>query len=510
MTKNSRRLVLVLALLLLAVLVALLARCSCRRVLPATASARKPPPAATAPSTALPSTPATGAALQAEVLTPATIKVPDHVTAGESFNVAWSGPDNPGDFITIVRGNTPPAHYENRTETRHGNPLALLAPMDTGPFEVRYVTARSSSVLGRAPISVEPAGVTLAAPERVTAGASFPVTWTGPNNAADYITIVPKALPDGQYRNNTPTTKGPPLDITALMEPGPAELRYMSGQDARVLARRDILIVAAGVALEGPAQVTAGAPFAITWTGPNNAGDYVTIVPRALPDGQYRNNTPTTKGSPLNITALMDPGPAELRYMSGQDARVLARRDILIVAADVTLDGPVQVTAGAPFAVTWTGPNNSGDYLTIVPKTLPDGQYRNHTPTTKGSPLDITAVMDPGPAELRYMSGQGARVLARRDILIAAAKVTLDAPPRATAAGPVMVAWTGPNNANDYLTIVPKNATDGRYHRRAPTSKGSPLSVEAPAEAGAAEVRYMSGQGDRVLARADIELVAAP
>ncbi|HUL54059.1 MAG TPA: hypothetical protein VLT83_11680, partial [Opitutaceae bacterium] len=212
MNKHSRRLVLILVvLLLLALLAVLLVRCRGQRTAIVAGEAPKAAPAGVLSSASPPS-----AALSPESLTPTTVQIPERVTAGAAFNVAWIGPDNPGDFITIVRADAPPAHYENRTETRHGSPLALLAPMDAGAFEVRYVTARSHTVLGRAPISVDPAKVTLAAPEQVTAGASFAVTWTGPDNAADHITIVPKALPDGQYRNHTATAKGSPLQIIAL------------------------------------------------------------------------------------------------------------------------------------------------------------------------------------------------------------------------------------------------------------------------------------------------------
>ena len=69
-------------------------------------------------------------------------------------------------------------------------------------------------------------------------------------------------------------------------------------------------------------------------------------------------------------------------------------------------------------AVTWTGPDNAGDYLTFAPKDLPDGQYGNYTNTSKGSPLTITAPITPGEIELRYMTGQGAKVLKRIPIVI--------------------------------------------------------------------------------------------
>ena len=508
MTKNSRRLSLVLALLLLAVLIGLLARCSCRRVPPATASARKSPPAATAPSTAPPSTPAPRATPPAEVLTPATIKVPDHVIAGAPFTAEWTGPDNPNDYLTLFPADAPPDRYENFVQTRQGNPLELRAPIQPGACEVRYLAAQSQTVLGRAAITVDPAAATLAAAEQVVAGADLSVAWTGPNNPDDYITIVPADTPDGRYLNYTPTAKGSPLTLTSLIEPGLAELRYMTGQGAKVLARRPITIIAATVTLAAPPEVLAGADFSVQWTGPNNPNDYITIVPADAPDGRYLNYTPTARGSPLALTSLIEPGPAELRYMTGQGAKVLARRPITITAAAVTLEAPPEVIAGAAVSITWTGPNNPGDYITIVPAGAPDGRYVNYTPTAKGSPLAVTALIDPGPAELRYMSGQGANVLARRPITIAAAAIALEAPPEVIAGAAVPITWTGPNNPGDYITIVPVGMPDGRYNRYRPTGEGSPLAVEAPIDPGSDEIRYMSGQGARVLARRPIVTLA--
>lgn len=143
-------------------------------------------------------------------------------------------------------------------------------------------------------------------------------------------------------------------------------------------------------------------------------------MPKGTPDGQYRNYTDTAKGSPLELTAPIEAGAAELRYMTGSGARVLARRPIQVSAAEVTLEAAAEAKAGSAVTITWAGPKNAGDYLTIVPKTMPDGRYGNYADATKGSPVSIQAPAQPGPAEIRYMSGQGAKVLARRAIVIVA------------------------------------------------------------------------------------------
>jgi Ca-activated chloride channel family protein len=111
-------------------------------------------------------------------------------------------------------------------------------------------------------------------------------------------------------------------------------------------------------------------------------------------------------------------GPAELRYMTGQGRRVLGRRAIRIAAAPVLLSGPGEGAPGTDVEVQWTGPDNPGDYITIVPRETPDGQYRQYANTSAGSPARVKAPSEPGEAEIRYMTGQGNKVLARIPIRV--------------------------------------------------------------------------------------------
>lgn len=416
----ARRATLIVALILLAVLILLLVRCN-RPVLK-----EAPPPAATALTT-IPVTPEPSHPIvqpepaipsPEEILTPATVDAPVEVKAGALFSVTWTGPNNAKDYVTVVPPEAQESAYASYRETREGNVLELTAPIESGAFEVRYIAGTSKKILGRAPINVLPAGATLDAPEEIILGANFSVNWTGPDNKDDYITIVSQDTPDGKYANFTYTNKGSPLILTALTLEGAAELRYMTGKGAKVLARRAVKIVLPEVTLNAPSQSIAGAVVEVTWKGPNNAGDYITIVTPETRDGLYGNYTNTNAGSPLKITAPILSGPAELRYMTGQGAKVLARRPLDIVAAAISIQVPREAVVGATVTVTWTGPNNGGDYLTIVPKTARDGHYGSYSNTTAGPSLTITAPKEPGEAEVRYMSGQGAKVLARQAILI--------------------------------------------------------------------------------------------
>lgn len=502
MSKRTRLTLLAILLFLLALLALLFTRCS------SVAAPRETVNTAPTGNGAKPATPTPGSARPAENLSPATLQAPEQVIAGATLHVKWTGPNNQGDYITIVTPEANAQTYGNYTETRMGHDLELTAPTKAGAYEIRYVTLRSKTILARAPITVTPATATLAAAAEVVLGTTVSVIWTGPNNPHDYVTIVSKTTPDGRYGNYTETAKGTPLNLVVPSEAGDAELRYMTGQGALVLARRPLKIIAPEVSLSAAAQVEAGAVFQAEWTGPNNPADYITIVPKDLPDGQYANYTETSQGSPLKLTAPITPGPGELRYMTGRGARVLARRPIQIAAAIITLDAPLEVTAGAPVSVIWTGPGNRGDYITIVPQSLPDGQYARYAETTKGSPLRVESPIDIGPAEIRYMSGQGAKVLARRAIRTVSPEITLHGPAQAVAGATVSIDWTGPQNAGDYLTIVLKSAKDGATQQTVPATR-SPIKIAVPRDAGPGEIRYMSGPGNRVLARAPIDLVPA-
>ena len=502
---NSSRRGFITAIIVAAVLLLILwlARCSRPAPRPTVAQSVAPTAASVPPPVAKPADqPA------AEVLTPATLRAPAQIAAGAAFRVEWTGPDNRGDFITIVAHGTPEDQYATYAETKAANPLTLTAPMEPGAWELRYLTNRSHTVLGRAAIAVLPVAATLEANAEAVQGTQVQVAWTGPNNAGDFITVVAASATDGTYENYFFTKAGSPTTLTLPITPGDMELRYMSGQGYKVLGRRPLKITAAGVTLAAAGEAVAGTSVSVAWTGPNNPGDYITLVPKATAEGQYGNYSDTSKGSPLVVTAPIETGDMELRYMTGQGAKVLARRPLTITAAPVSLSAPDDAVAGSVVRVAWTGPNNPGDYVTFVPQAAADGQYENYTYTTQGSPLSITAPIVPGAFEVRYMTGQGAKVLARRPITFIAVKVSLSAPAEAVAGQPIPIVWTGPNYPGDFVTVVPIATLEGQFEGYADTTQGSPVNVTAPKESGAAEVRYVSGQGRKTLGRQAIRILS--
>lgn len=283
---------------------------------------------------------AIGMALEPEAKEPAedpgkaTVSAPPSVIAGAEFAAKWTGPDHRADHLVIVPAGSPQDTPGNYAYTHGGNPVVMTAPVTAGAAEVRYIHARTGKVLGSTPIHVEKAAISLKAEEKAAAGSVVDVAWTGPNNAGDYITIVPKSLPDGEFLKYNYTKEGSPLKVSAPMDPGEAEIRYMTGQANKVLFRIPIAITAAAVTLKAePETIPASGKVKITWTGPNNHGDYITIVPKDADDGTYLHYTYTTEGSPLEVQVPDAAGACEVRYHAGDGDRVLSRIPITVTAA---------------------------------------------------------------------------------------------------------------------------------------------------------------------------------
>jgi Ca-activated chloride channel family protein len=114
----------------------------------------------------------------------------------------------------------------------------LELPVEPGAYEFRYVQG-GTKVLARAPITVTAAAAEIAAPERVTAGASFDISWQGPNNRSDWLTIVAVGAAATAYGSYHDADRGSPAKLVAPAAAGAYELRYVL-KGKKVIAARPI------------------------------------------------------------------------------------------------------------------------------------------------------------------------------------------------------------------------------------------------------------------------------
>jgi Ca-activated chloride channel family protein len=168
---------------------------------------------------------------------------PAEVEAGSSFQVAWNGPNGPGDYVTIVAKDATQWTDESYFYTANGNPGELVAPLDAGTYVLWYVTGSDSATMATRPITVTPYTASVDGPSSVQHGAQFDVTWTGPDGPGDYITIVPAGSQPGTYLSYAYTQDGNPATITAPDEPGKYEIWYASDRVQNVIfAKTDITV----------------------------------------------------------------------------------------------------------------------------------------------------------------------------------------------------------------------------------------------------------------------------
>ncbi len=348
----------------------------------------------------------------------ATLEAPAEVAAGSAFEVAWSGPDNARDYLTIVPVGAAEGSYQSYAYTDRGSPGTLTAPIEPGAYEVRYVTGQASATLASLPVVVSPVSVSLQVPAQVPIGATFAVTWLGPDNAGDYVTVVAEGAREGAYMSYAYTSRGSPAALTAPIDAGRYEVRYVAGQGNATLASVPLVVTAVATSLEAPAEVAGGSTFAVAWSGPDASGDYVTIVEEGAREGAYMSYAYTRRGSPVELSAPIDAGRYEVRYVAGQGSATLASAPVVVTAVAVRLEAPAEVAAGEAFEVVWSGPDASGDYVTIVAEGAREGAYLSYAYTRRGSPVRITAPSEPGRYEVRYVAGQGNRTLGSIPIVV--------------------------------------------------------------------------------------------
>ena len=350
----------------------------------------------------------------------------------------------------------------------------------------------------------------LTAPDSVTAGSVFELGWSGPNGKGDYVTIVKKGTEDRLYGNSAYTKHGTPLSMTALINPGECELRYVYGKLSKVIARRPIMVTKIEATVEAQSEVLAGAPFEVKWTGPGNKGDHITIAAKGSEARLHLNYQYAKKerGALVTLRASELPGEFEIRYITGQKRVMLANTSIKVTPAAATVAGPEEVAAGSQFKVSWTGPSNQGDYVAIVPKGAPTKTVSYSYAKKERNPATIKAGEVTGDFDLVYMT-RGKKVLASVPIKVIEVTASLNAAAEVVAGSRFDVEWTGPGNQGDYITIAPPGAAANVSNSYAYTkSKKSPVQIDALELDGDFELRYVTPKKN-ILARRPIKIVAA-
>jgi Ca-activated chloride channel family protein len=130
----------------------------------------------------------------------------------------------------------------------------------------------------------------------------------------------------------------------------------------------------------------------------------VTVVKAGADVGSYTEYFYTRDGNPGKLKMPFAPGDYELRYSTEgvSPNPTLFSLPIRVVMASYTLTAPRQAKAGSRIQIGWSGPNNPGDYVTVVKKGADVGTYTEYFYTRSGNPGTLPVPSEPGEYELRY------------------------------------------------------------------------------------------------------------
>ncbi|MDF3415853.1 VWA domain-containing protein [Sulfitobacter sp. M57] len=430
------------------------------------------------------------------------LSAPATVGVGETFEVAWTGPDYNDDFIGIgLVGASGSGQWKNYTHTAEGSPLRLLAPAKPGAYLIKYFLDQENWPAAEVRIDVTEPQVSLTAPREADVSQLIEVAWTGPDTPGDFVGIGRVgASGSGQWRNYTNTSEGNPLQLMTPSEPGDYVIKYFLEQDNTPLFETLITLRAPQVSLSGPASAEVGTMIEVNWTGPNTAGDFIGIgLVGASGSGQWRNYTETATGNPIQLLIPSVPGDYVIKYLLEQRNTPLIEVPIKVTPATVTLDVPSVVTGGTIVDIPWTGPDHPGDFIGIgLSDASGSGQWRSYVETSNGSPARLRIPTAGGDYAVKYFLNQRNTPALTVPVSVSTPPATLNAPAVADAGSTIEVAWTGPNYAGDYIGIGKAGASgSGQWRAYGETAGGPLLSIALPEEPGVYVMQYFVG-ADRV------------
>ena len=339
---------------------------------------------------------------------------------GSRIEVRWTGPAEKTDFVSIDEAGAPDRNYGSYDYPSKGNPLHLQVPTEPGDYEIRYHSGASGyPVLASVPLVVTETTATLEAAPTVNVGGTLLVTWTGPNHPNDFISIDPIDAPDRSYGNYGYPASGNPVEVRAPDEPGEYLVRYHLAGSYRAIGSTPVRVGGLTATLEAPASVSAGSMLPVKWVGPGKKGDFISIDAVGADDRSYGNYEYPERGNPIEIRVPDEPGQYVVRYHLASSYNVVGSRPLEIDAVTANLSAPEEVTARSVFNVGWEGPNNTGDFITVVAPTAKDREYgASNGYTQRGNPVRLEAPREAGQYELRYLTGQAQRTLATRSLVV--------------------------------------------------------------------------------------------
>jgi Ca-activated chloride channel family protein len=326
---------------------------------------------------------------------------------------------DPGDSGAMTDGAGPDAADEIIVRVNQGAmtiKTAFVAPPRSEPGAAAAAEEAAPSTPAVAPeLSAE-----VGAPDSAEVAVRLEVSWKGPANRDDFISVARPDQPPGAYVNRTYVREGNPLKVWMPSDPGEFEVRYVLGRGAKLLAKAPITVNAVPAEVEPAGPVNVAAWIEVKWEGPARDGDYISVARPNQQPGANVGSTLLKAGNPLKVRAPSDPGDYEVRYILARGAKLLAKAPITVNPVTAEVRTPASAAVGAELEVQWQGPGYPDDFVSVARANQPPGASMSFASVRQGNPLKLRAPKEPGPYEVRYVLGYGKRLLAKTTITIGA------------------------------------------------------------------------------------------
>jgi len=402
----------------------------------------------------------------------------------------------------------------------HFTAARLNMVLDTGKYYAEVLRTSDESFAELA-LSVNPEGAktftlilpdmtppaSVEGPETAIAGSTVQVTWTGPNDRNDYISVAEIGDRYNANVNYTYTRDGTPLSLMMPPKAGQYELRYVSNEEDEVLASQRITVTEVPATLKASETAVLGDSIIVEWTGPDYKNDYISVAEIGSRNTASVNYSYTRDGNTLTLQMPPKTGEYELRYVMSQNHTVIASKRISVTDVTVTLNAPETATAGESLIVTWEGPDYKNDYISVAEVGARGSSSINYSYTRDGNTLKLQMPPENGTYELRYILSQDHTILASQMITVEDVKATIIAPEEANAGDTIIIEWNGPDYQNDYISVAESGARGSDYINYTYTRDGNILKLEMPATAGEYELRYILNQDHVILTSKPITIV---
>jgi Ca-activated chloride channel family protein len=349
---------------------------------------------------------------------PVTLEViPERPLAGDVAYVQYWGAETGVNWLGVAVAGADAGQYIARAAAPEAaGEVALQLPDSPNRLEMQFtreIGPGLHQLLGRVPFETSRRTISIEAPEKVEKGSQVKLGWAGEVLLGDHITFTLSEADSADAALCVSAIGQSPIAVTAPSVAGEYIVRYHSRR-GRPLARADLEVFEILATLDGPLKIGPGADFAVGWTGPDADQDFVSIAATNDDDHDYRSFSLTAAGNPALLTAPKTPGDYELRYIRASDGTVLARKQLAVVAIEITLEVPAVVDAGTRFEVEWTGTAGDGDFVSVA---IPGSETKKHLDwsyASLGSPLTLAAPFEPGQYVVRYVSGETQKVISRQ------------------------------------------------------------------------------------------------